>query len=134
MPYQTLADAVLIAHAGVVVFVVLGLPAIILGNRLKHAWANGPTWRVLHLAAISVVALQAWLGQYCPLTLLESFLRERAGQEGYAASFIGHWLHHLMYYEAPLWVFAVIYTLFAAGVAWAWKRYPPKFNSGGRKP
>lgn len=126
MSYQALADAVLLLHFGIVVFVVLGLPAIVIGNRAGWAWANERWWRLAHLVAIGVVALQAWLGQYCPLTILESWLRVQAGQVGYEGSFIAHWVQSVLYYHAPLWVFAIIYTAFGLLVAWAWWRYPPR--------
>lgn len=138
LPYHTLADAVLLLHCGVVLFVVLGLPAIVIGNRAGWSWANGFWWRLAHLAAIGVVALQAWLDQYCPLTVLESWFREHAGQPAYSSSFIEHWLRRLLYYEAPLGVFAIVYTAFGLLVAWAWWRYPPQVgtpkNRGAQPP
>ncbi len=132
-----LADAVLVLHFGIVVFVVLGLPLVLLGNRLDWPWVNARGWRLLHLLAIVVVAVQAWLGELCPLTRLESWLRLQAGERAYAGSFIEHWGHRLLYYEAPAWVFVLAYTGFAALVAWAWWRYPPvgcdkSKRSGGR--
>ena len=132
MPYQALANAILLLHVAVVVFVVLGLPAIVVGNWRKIAWANGLWWRSAHLLAIAVVVLQAWLGQYCGLTVLESKLRQQAGQAGYEGGFIEHWLQALLYYEGPLWVFALAYTVFGALFAWAWCRYPPKASSAAR--
>ncbi len=133
MPYQALADAVLLFHFGVVLFVLLGLPVILIGNHLNWAWVNRLGWRLVHLAAIAVVALQAWLGRYCGLTVLESSLRERAGQTGYDGSFIQHWVQRLIYYEAPMWVFIVAYTVFLALVAWAWWRYPPRRKARNRR-
>ena len=124
--YQVLANAVLLLHVAVVIFVVLGLPAIAFGNWRKWAWANGLWWRSAHLLAIAVVVLQAWLGQHCGLTVLESRLRSLAGQTGYDAGFIAHWLKRFLYYEGPLWAFALVYTVFGALVAWAWWRYPPR--------
>lgn len=126
MPYQTLADAVLLLHFAVVLFVVLGLPAILIGNRVGWSWVNIRWWRLAHLAAIGVVVLQAWLGRWCGLTELESWLRQQAGQIGYDRSFIEYWVQRVIYFEAPVWVFAVLYTAFAAMVAWAWWRYPPR--------
>ena len=126
VPYQALADTVLLLHLGVVLFVVLGLPTIVIGNRFQWPWVNALGWRLAHLLAIGVVALQAWLGRYCPLTYLETWLREQAGETGYQASFLQHWIEHLIYYQAPLWVFALIYTAFGLLVAWAWWRYPPR--------
>ncbi len=126
MPYQALADAVLVLHVAVVVFVVGGLVAVLAGNGLGWPWVNGWWFRLAHLLAIAFIVLQSWLGQLCPLTLLESWLRVQAGVGGYQRSFIEHWLQTLLYYEAPFWVFAAAYTAFGAAVLLAWWRYPPR--------
>ncbi len=126
MSHQALADAVLLLLFAVVIFVVLGLPAIVVGNWRGWAWVNTPWLRVAHMVAIAVVALQAWLGQYCALTVLESSLRRQAGQASYESSFIEHWVQRLLYFEAPLWVFALAYTVFGGLVAWALWRFPPR--------
>lgn len=126
MPYPLLADLVLIVHAGVVLFVVGGLGAVLLGNRVGWRWVNGWWFRLAHLGAIAVVVLQAWLGQLCPLTVLESWLRRQAGGDGYSTGFIAHWVQNLLYFEAPLWVFALAYSVFALLVLLAWWRYPPR--------
>ena len=130
LPYQALADTILLLHFVVVLFVVLGLPVILLGNRAGWSWVNNLWWRVAHLAAIGVVILQAWMGQYCMLTELESSLREQAGQFGYKRSFIEHWVQRALYFEAPIWVFSMAYTGFGLLVAWAWWRFPPKLGNG----
>ncbi len=132
MPYQALANAVLLLHFGVVIFVVLGLPAILIGNWRGWAWANNLWWRFAHLLAIAVVVVQAWLGQYCGLTVLESSLREQAGQDGYERSFVEYWVQRLLYYEGPLWAFSLVYTVFGALVAWAWWHYPPRVRRASR--
>jgi membrane protein implicated in regulation of membrane protease activity len=129
VPYQLLADAVLVIHFGVVLFVVGGLAVFVAGNWLHWAWVNQWWLRLAHLAAIAIVVLQAWLGQYCPLTTLESWLRVQAGAPAYERSFIEHWLHRLIYYEAPLWVFTVAYTAFAVLVLLVWWRFPPRRDS-----
>ena len=132
MPYQFLADAVLLTHFGVVLFVTGGLVAVVAGNGLGWRWVNGWWFRLTHLAAIAVIAVQAWLGQYCPLTILESWLRVRSGAPAYDKSFIEHWVQRLIYYEAPLWLFALIYTGFAALVILAWWRFPPRRGEPAR--
>jgi polyferredoxin len=108
------------------VFVVGGLPLIVIGNARGWAFVNGWWFRLAHLAAIAVVVAQAWLGVVCPLTTLESWLRAQAGQAGYDESFIEHWLTRVLFYDAPWWMFAAAYTLFGLGVAAAWWRYPPR--------
>jgi hypothetical protein len=128
VPYQLLADVVLAIHFCVVLFVVGGLVAIGAGNRRQWRWVNGWWFRLTHLAAIAVVVAQSWLGQLCPLTTLESWLRVRAGADAYDRSFIEHWLQTLLYFEAPFWVFTAAYTAFAALVLLAWWRYPPRLR------
>ena len=130
MPYQLLADAVLVVHFGVVLFVVGGLVVVLVGNWLRWGWVNQLWFRLAHLAAIAVVVLQAWLGQYCPLTTLESWLRVQAGSGAYETSFIEHWLQRLIYFQAPFWVFTAAYTAFAVLVLLAWWRFPPRRGPG----
>jgi len=126
MPYQLLADAVLTVHFAIVVFVVGGLPLIVIGNVRGLIFVNGWWFRVTHLAAIMVVAAQTWLGVACPLTTLEGWLRSQAGQATYESSFIEHWLGRILFYEAPGWVFTAAYTLFGLAVVTAWWRFPPQ--------
>jgi hypothetical protein len=119
-PYRALADGVLVVHALFVAFVVLGQLLIVVGLWRGWAWVRNFRFRVAHLAAIGVVVLQAWLGILCPLTILENALRRRAGDVGYAGSFIQHWLHRLIFYDAATWVFTAVYTAFAALVVATW--------------
>ena len=130
LPYQLFADAVLALHFTLVAFVVSGLVLILVGNLRGWRWVNGWWFRIAHLAAIGVVVAQAWLGATCPLTTLEMWLRAQAGLGTYRESFIAHWLQRLIYYEAPLWVFTSVYTLFGLLVAAMWWRFPPKRQHG----
>jgi hypothetical protein len=129
LPYQMLADMVLLLHFAVVVFVVGGLAAIIIGNVRNWVWVNSLLFRIAHLAAVGVIVVQACLGEICSLTVLESWLRAQAGEPGYATSFIGHWVQRLLYYEAPFWIFTVAYTMFGALVAASWWCFPPRKRS-----
>jgi polyferredoxin len=129
-----LADAILVLHVLVVVFVVGGLVFIVAGNVAGWAWVNALWFRVAHLAAIGIVAAQAWLGVLCPLTTLEMWLRGQAQQPTYRESFIEHWLSRLLYYDAPAWAFVAAYTLFGLAVLATWWRWPPNrpSRSGSR--
>jgi hypothetical protein len=122
---DALADLVLLIHLAVVVFIVGGLVAIAWGRLRRWSWVDRPVFRLLHLCAIGVVVVQAWFGQACGLTVLESWLRMRAGGRGYTKGFIEHWVHAILFYEAPGWVFTVAYTLFGAAVLAAWWLFPP---------
>jgi hypothetical protein len=124
--YPLLANAVLLLHVAVVLFVVVGLVLIVAGNLLRWQWVNRLAFRAAHLAAILIVAAEAWLGVDCPLTTLEMSLRAKAGAATYAESFVQHWLQRLLYYDAPPWVFVLGYSVFALLVAAAWWRFPPQ--------
>ncbi|HXV36401.1 MAG TPA: DUF2784 domain-containing protein [Myxococcota bacterium] len=127
---RLIADVVLVVHFAVVVFVVGGLLAVVGGNLRGWAWVNDLRFRVAHLLAIAVVVAQSCLGKLCPLTVLESWLRRRAGQAAYDRSFIAYWLDRIVYYDAPLWVFTAAYTLFGLLVLAAWLYFPPRCGHG----
>jgi hypothetical protein len=121
-----LADAVLVVHAALVVFIVGGLVAVWVGAAFNWRWVRGRGFRGVHLAAICVVALLALLGVACPLTVLEDALRHDAGA---TQGFVQRWVGRLLYYELPAWVFTVAYAGFAALVALTWRLVPPARNA-----
>jgi hypothetical protein len=124
--FRWLADLVLVVHLGVVVFVIVGLLVIVIGNLRGWRWINHWGFRAAHLAAIAIVVLQSWLGMMCPLTLLESWLRARAGGAGYEAAFIEYWVGRVLFHEAPTWMFTTGYTAFGLAVVIAWWYFPPR--------
>ncbi|MEJ5990037.1 DUF2784 domain-containing protein [Ramlibacter sp. PS3R-8] len=126
MSYRLLANAVVLLHFGIVLFVVTGLLAIVAGGLRGWRIARSLAFRVAHLAAIAFVVVQAWLGAVCPLTTLEMWLRAQAGQGGYAGGFIEHWVHRVLFWEAPAWVFTLAYSLFGLAVVAAWWYFPPQ--------
>lgn len=121
-----LADAILVLHVGIVAFVVIGALAIPIGASRRWRWVRGFGWRVTHLVLMGVIALQAWLGALCPLTVWEQALRRRAGEVVYRESFIEHWLSRLIFFEAPWWIFVAAYTGFAAFVLLMWGAVRPQ--------
>lgn len=122
---RTLANVVLILHAGIAGFVVLGLLLVLLGNWRGWPWVNWWWFRLAHLAAIVIVVLESWAGITCPLTTLESWLRAKAGDVTHNVGFIEYWVGSLLFYSAPTWVFTVAYSVFGAAVAATWWLYPP---------
>jgi hypothetical protein len=124
--YLALADIVLVLHFGVVLFIIGGLALIVAGNTWHWRWVNNIWFRLAHIAAITIVAVQTLLGQLCPLTTLESWLRSKAGSVPYSKSFIEYWIQRALFYEAPLWIFAMAYTVFGLLVVAAWWRFPPR--------
>ena len=120
------ADAVLLLHVLVVIFIVLGLALIFIGNVLVWRWVRNLWFRLLHLLAICVVVLLSWMNFICPLTSIEMALRTRAGDIAYSGSFISHWLETVLYYQAPPWVFVFCYSIFGVIVAASWFLVRPR--------
>lgn len=118
--YVALADTLLVLHVAFVAYVVLGLMVIYLGHFMAWNWVRNLWFRGSHLVAIGIVVMQSWLGVICPLTTWEMALRERAGAATYEGSFIQHWLHAILYFDAPEWVFILSYTVFGGLVLLSW--------------
>jgi len=87
--YGLLADAVLVAHFGFVLFVALGGLLVI-----KRGWI---AW--LHLPAAAWGAAIELGGWICPLTPLENHLREQAGEATYGGDFVARYLMPVVYPE-----------------------------------
>lgn len=124
------ANAVLVCHLALVLFLVGGLPLVVAGNLLRWRWVNALWFRWSHLSVIVFVAAEAWLGIVCPLTILEQWLRSKSKTESYQGSFVEHWLQALLFWQAPAWVFTLLYTGFALAVAVTWWRFPPTRGQG----
>jgi hypothetical protein len=87
MLYRLAAEAVLLLHLAFIVFALLGA-------------AFAARWRwlvVVHLPAAAWGFFVELTGRICPLTFAENFLRIKAGQSGYAESFIEHYLLAVIY-------------------------------------
>ena len=117
-----LADLVFLLHAGVVLFNVGGLAMIAIGGSLGWAWVRHRRLRIAHLALMGFVTAEAILGVTCPLTVLEDWLRGAANEQ----SFVQRWVLMLIYWNAPSWVFALLYMAFLIAVIGAWFAWPPR--------
>ena len=87
MLYRLLADVVLLGHLAFVAFVVFG--GLLVLRWPKLGW--------VHLPAALWGVLIEYAGWICPLTPLETNLRERGGEAGYAGGFIEHYLTAVLY-------------------------------------
>lgn len=117
-----LADIVLVVHFAFVLFVVGGLVLIWIGVVLRWAWVRNFCFRVAHLCAIVYVAAEAVAGIWCPLTVWEAELRGTQADTG----FIAHWIHRLLFYDFPPWVFTAAYVAFALLVMATFWCVPPQ--------
>jgi len=125
MLYLFLADVIAIIHLGYVAFVILGFILIILGIILKWKWIKNLPFRITHLLAILGVACEALLGVNCPLTVLEFKLRYASNLSEEKVSFIGTIVGSLLFYNAPGWLFTIIYAAFAIVVLITFIIAPP---------
>lgn len=116
------ADVVLVLHFAFVLFVVGGLVAIWCGAALRWQWVRDRRFRLAHLAAILFVTAEALAGIACPLTVWEDALRGTSTD----TSFIARWVHSVMFYQLPEWMFTLAYAVFAAIVALTFWFVPPR--------
>ena len=123
-----LADAVVVVHLLIVLFILLGVPLVYVGAALHWTWVRGWRWRMLHLGAILFVAAESLSGITCPLTVWEDTLRGRRT----AGGFIERWIDRVIFYDAPGWVFTMAYMGFAALVFATWILVPPTRRARAR--
>ena len=120
---MTGAEAILALHLAVILFNVGGLVVIPLGGWRGWGFVRGFWWRLLHLASLGVVALQAVLGKVCFLTVWQS---ELAGKAGSPAPLVARVVDRVIFWPLPLWGFAVLYVAVAAYVVALWFLVPPR--------
>ena len=121
-----LADAVLVVHALIALFILGGLAAIWIGWGLGWKWIRLRLFRLAHLFAIGVVSTLSLLGLACPLTVLEDWLRNGSVGSLGAQGFIQRWVSRLLYYDVSAWVFTLAYVVFALMVLLTWRLVPPR--------
>lgn len=117
MPYSLFATLVVAGHLAFIAFVVGG-------GLLVRRW---PRLLWLHLPCAVWAVYVEWNGRICPLTPLENWLRQRAGEAGYAETFIDHYLLAIVYPEGLTSGIQAAAALLVAGVnalvyAWLWRR------------
>jgi hypothetical protein len=117
-----LADLVLALHAGYVLFVVAGLALIWVGVWREWRWVRRYWFRLLHLGAIGLVAVEALIGLACPLTVLEDWLRSEVDP---GAGFVARWVQRALFWDFPTWVFTLAYLIFTLLAVLTWRLWPP---------
>jgi|SaaInlStandDraft_4_1057021.scaffolds.fasta_scaffold104481_2 hypothetical protein len=128
MDYALIADFIVALHAAFILFVIFGQVGIFIGGVLRHRWVRNFYFRFLHLAAIGVVVLEAAFGIECPLTTWEHDLRRAAGEKVADASFIGQWLHDVIFVDStvPETTLRAIYCGFGGLVLLCFIVWPPR--------
>ncbi|MCB9916036.1 MAG: DUF2784 domain-containing protein [Planctomycetes bacterium] len=109
-----LADVIVVVHFAIVLYVLLGQLAILLGGWRGWRWVRRPLFRLSHVGLIVFVAGEAVCGSACPLTVWENELRALGGAPIEQSSFVAYWAHELLFLDAAPEAFTVAYVLFAA--------------------
>lgn len=125
MWYHLAADLVLLVHLAFVGFVLVG-------GLLALKW-RPVMW--LHLPAVAWGAIVEFSGWICPLTPLENWLREQAGEAGYRGDFLAYYLLPILYpntltREVQSTLGLAVVVLNAAVYWWLWQKrtFPPSLN------
>ncbi|MGA8785248.1 MAG: DUF2784 domain-containing protein [Polaromonas sp.] len=87
MYFRLAADGTIMLHLGFILFALFG-------GALAVRWRWMP---LVHLPAAAWALFAELTGRICPLTDIENYFRIRAGQSGYAESFIEHYLLDVIY-------------------------------------
>ena len=121
------ADLLVFLHLLYVAFTVGGALLILAGGLLGWPWIRNRLFRFLHLGAVLLVAVEALIGIWCPLTTWEWRLRARAGQDYEAdISFVGRLIRSVIFVELPDWGFTVMYVGFGILILLVMVLIPPK--------
>ncbi len=123
-----LSDLLLYLHFLIVLAVIVPVPLIVLGKLLDWQWVCNKWFRLAHLGVILFIVINSTLGNFCPLTNWEHQYRMQAIQQGNERTLPSQWIENLLYYDVPLWVFAVIYAAFGAIVIGLLFWVPPEWK------
>jgi hypothetical protein len=95
--YRLLADLTVVVHLGFIGFVAAGG---LLASRPKGILVSRPqTMLIAHMSAVSWALGIVAVGWPCPLTSLEKWLRQRAGEKVYDTGFVDQYLTGVLYPE-----------------------------------
>jgi hypothetical protein len=129
VPYALFADLIVVIHLFYVMFAVGGELFILLGAILKWKGITNVLFRVSHLVAVGLVAVEAATGINCPLTVWEYDLRQLTGQMVEKnLSFIARLVRLIIFYNFPAWVFTVMHIAFGLLVIFTYVLIPPKLH------
>jgi hypothetical protein len=137
--YGYLADLMVFIHLLYVGYVLVGQLAIIVASAFRWGWGRNRWFRLTHLLAIAIVALEAVMGWQCPLTKWEYQLRELAGQpfDG-SETFMGRIVHQILFptgpggQPLPEVFFTMLYIAMLIIVVQGLVMYPPRLRPNRR--
>ena len=119
--FQIVADLILLLHFIVIAFIGAGIFLVPVGYYFDWIWVTSRRIRAAQIVLMAIVMLESLFGLTCPLTILEQGFR---GQD-YSQSFLGYWVHQVVYWDFPSTVFIFFYFFICCWFALLWKLFPP---------
>jgi hypothetical protein len=132
--YGILAELMVALHVAYVGYIVVGQMLIVIGSGVGWQWVRNPWFRFSHLIMMGIVCVEEMMGWRCPLTIWENDLRILAGQTVAQGSFMGRFLHDLLYVNdvLPEKAIQILHLCFGVIVLQALIMCPPRWF--GRTP
>jgi len=124
------AIAVAVIHFAYAAYLLIGYFATLIGWQRGWEWTRNFWFRASHAIMIFVVVLRVWFGGTCPLTLLEKYMRQRAGMASYDGEFIRHYLQEWFQLSSATSSYHLLYTLFFCSVISLFYLWPPRQREG----
>ncbi len=117
MLYGLAADAVMLVHFAFILFAIFG--SLVAALRPRLAW--------LHLPCLAWASWIGLTGSLCPLTPLENYFRQLAGERGFAGGFVEHYIQPVIYpdgltRELQVAMAAILLAINALGYGLLWRR------------
>lgn len=120
MGYRILAETTITVHFVFVAFVVAGGFLALRWPRVLYAHIAAVLWVSLLIVGMKVT---------CPLTYVENWARERAGERGIPEGFVEAHLTGVLYPSNMLWLFR---TLVGVAIAGSWVVLARRGQTAGR--
>ena len=118
------SEIVLLFHFCIFLFMTLSFFLIPLGYYQKWEWVKNKYYRLIHLVLMGIIFIETILGFMCPLTILESFLRNDIEINNKITQII----HQIMYWDLPTYQFIILYLLSILYLIFLWFFLKPDFK------
>lgn len=126
--YAFLADGVVIVHFLYALTIIGGLVVIYVGGFLKWHFVKNPTFRLIHLTMIMIVAFESIFHIECPLTYIEYQLLNLAKLHYQNTPFIAGFINRILFWNLPNEFFDILYIALALIILLSFIIVPIKFK------
>ena len=132
MFYAYLADLVVFVHVLYAAFVVVGFLLIVIGMVLNWKWIRNFWFRLAHMIAIGIVAIEEVWNVRCPLTVWEEQLRVMANQAVTGETFMTRFMRSALFWDCSPTFFTMAHLGIAMLILATFVIAPPRLP-GSRK-